>query len=99
MGFPESTGSYLKRQDGRVLHEILDAESSERPHAVYMILLDGLSHSELMHQLENNRAAIPNLARLIDAGAMLSHGSIVNFPEHHLAEPFDDHDRHLVRAS
>ena len=80
MGFPESDGSYLKRQDGRVLHEILDAESSERPRAVYMILLDGLSHSELMHQLENNRAAIPNLARLIDKGAMLSHGSIVNFP-------------------
>jgi len=80
MGFPETEGSYLKRQDGRVLHEILDAESSGRPRAVYMILLDGLSHSELAHQLENNRAAIPNLARLIDAGAMLSHGSIVNFP-------------------
>jgi phosphonoacetate hydrolase len=80
MGFPQVDGSYLKRQDGRVLHEILDAESSQRPRAVYMILLDGLSHSELMHQLENNRAAIPNLAGLIDAGAMLSHGSIVNFP-------------------
>ena len=33
-----------------------------------------------MHQLENNREAIPILARLIDGGAMLSHGSIVNFP-------------------
>jgi len=84
MGFPQiilnGRGSYLKRQDGRVLVEILDAESPQRPRAVYMMLLDGLSHSELMHQLENNRAAIPNLARLIDAGAMLSHGSIVNFP-------------------
>jgi phosphonoacetate hydrolase len=81
MGFPKLAGeSYLKRQDGRVLNEIFDAASSERPRAVYMILLDGLSHSELMHQLENNRAAIPNLVRLIDAGAMLSHGSIVNFP-------------------
>ncbi len=80
MGFPQLDGAYLKRQDGRPLHEILDTESSQRPSAVYMILLDGLSHSELMHQLENNRAAIPNLARLIDAGAMLSHGSIVNFP-------------------
>ncbi len=84
MGFPEingnGRGSYLKRQDGRALHEMFESESSERPRTVYMILLDGLSHSELMHQLENSRAAIPNLARLIDAGAMLSHGSIVNFP-------------------
>lgn len=80
MGFPEVDGSYLKRQDGRPLHEILESGSSERPRSVYMMLLDGLSHSELMHQLENNRAAIPHLARLIDAGAMLSHGSIVNFP-------------------
>ena len=79
MGFPEIDGSYLKRQDGRVLHEVLEA-STEHPQAVYMILLDGLSHSELMHQLENNRESIPNLARLIDAGAMLSHGSVVNFP-------------------
>lgn len=80
MGFPEIDGRLLKRQDGRVLHEIFDATSSTRPQAVYMMLLDGLSHSELMHQLEDNRAAIPNLARLTGAGAMLSHGSIVNFP-------------------
>jgi phosphonoacetate hydrolase len=80
MGFPAIEGIYLKRQDGRVLEEILDPESSENPQAVYMILLDGLSHSELVHQLENNRAAIPNLARLVAAGAMLSHGSMVNFP-------------------
>ncbi len=80
MGFPQIDGAYLKRQDGRALHEIIETDSPHRPLAVYMILLDGLSHSELTHQLENNRAAIPNLARLIDAGAMLSHGSIVNFP-------------------
>jgi hypothetical protein len=42
--------------------------------------MDGLSHSELVWQLAHNRDAIPNLARLIGAGAMLSHGSIVNFP-------------------
>jgi hypothetical protein len=34
----------------------------------------------LHYQLEQNRAAIPNLAGLIERGAMLSHGSIVNFP-------------------
>jgi phosphonoacetate hydrolase len=80
MGFPQIDGAYLKRQDGRPLHEIIEAHPPARPLVVYMILLDGLSHSELTHQLENNHAAIPNLARLIDAGAMLSHGSIVNFP-------------------
>ena len=70
---------YLKRQDGRPLDEIID-EKAERPRRVYMILLDGLSHSELRHHLDNNRGAIPNLAGLIERGAMLSHGSIVNFP-------------------
>jgi hypothetical protein len=70
---------YLKRQDGNPLDEIID-DHAERPKRVYMILLDGLSHSELRHQLDNNRDAIPNLAGLIERGAMLSHGSIVNFP-------------------
>src|ERR1700689_1084119 len=70
---------YLKRQDGRPLDEIID-DNAERPKRVYMILLDGLSHSELRHQLDNNPGAIPNLAGLVERGAMLSHGSIVNFP-------------------
>ncbi len=70
---------YLKRQDGNPLSEIIDAQS-ELPARVYMILLDGLSHSELRYQLDQNRAAIPNLAGLVERGAMLSHGSIVNFP-------------------
>jgi hypothetical protein len=69
---------YLKRQDGRPLDEIID--DSARPERVYMIILDGLSHSELRHQLDGNRGAIPNLAALVERGAMLSHGSIVNFP-------------------
>jgi hypothetical protein len=92
MGFPKIAGAgpdgihragndgiYLKRQDGRPLDEILDADGI-RPERVYMILLDGLSHSELIHQLENNSSAIPNLAHLANGGAMLSHGSTVNFP-------------------
>ncbi|HZC46992.1 MAG TPA: alkaline phosphatase family protein, partial [Candidatus Acidoferrum sp.] len=70
---------YLKRQDGNPLDEIID-NGAERPKRVYMILLDGLSHSELRHQLDHNRGAIPNLAGLVERGAMLSHGSIVNFP-------------------
>src|SRR5260370_23088203 len=70
---------YLRRQDGQPLDEIID-DNADRPRRVYMILLDGLSHSELRHQLDNNRGAIPNLAGFIERGAMLSHGSIVNFP-------------------
>src|SRR5260221_5023625 len=45
-----------------------------------MILLDRISHTDLRYQLENNRDPIPNLAGLVERGAMLSHGSIVNFP-------------------
>ncbi len=70
---------YLKRQDGVPLDEIIDY-AAVPPARVYMILLDGLSHSELHHQLENNRGAIPNLAGLVERGAFLTHGSIVNFP-------------------
>ena len=53
------------------------ANAAER---VYLILLDGLSHSELVYLLEHNADAIPNLAAMVARGAMLSHGSIVNFP-------------------
>src|SRR5271156_545912 len=70
---------YLKRQDGSPLDKIIDSAATP-PKRVYMILLDGMSHSELRHQLEHNRGAIPNLAGLVERGAMLSHGSIVNFP-------------------
>jgi predicted AlkP superfamily pyrophosphatase or phosphodiesterase len=70
---------YLKRQDGRPLDEIID-DNNGHPRLVYLILLDGQSHSELRHQLDNNPGAIPNLAGLVERGAMLSHGSIVNFP-------------------
>lgn len=70
---------YVKRQDGMPLDEIID-DGATPPARVYMFLLDGLSHSELRHQLDNNPGAIPNLAGLVERGAMLSHGSIVNFP-------------------
>ncbi len=70
---------YVKRQDGRPLDEIID-DTATPPARVYMFLLDGLSHSELRHQIDNNPGAIPNLAGLVERGAMLSHGSIVNFP-------------------
>jgi len=71
---------YLRRQDGRVIDAIIDPEAAARPERVYILLLDGQSHTELMHRLDSESNAIPNLRRLIARGAMLKHGSITNFP-------------------
>lgn len=70
---------YMERQDGRVLEEVLDPANG-RPERVYIMLLDGQSHAELRHRLEEDPDAIPNLRRLIANGAMLEYGSITNFP-------------------
>lgn len=81
MGFPAldgRAGNYMRRQDGKALTQL--ADRAKRPERVYMIVMDGLSHSELVHQLAASPEMIPNLARLIGAGAMLSHGSTANFP-------------------
>ena len=70
---------YLARQDGRVLDDILDP-STGKPERVYIILLDGQSHTDLRHRLETEPAALPHLRRLIESGVMLRYGSITNFP-------------------
>ncbi|MFI5352781.1 MAG: alkaline phosphatase family protein [Candidatus Binatales bacterium] len=96
MGFPEiegfdhsgraSSAVYMKRQDGRVLDEIIEpagepaGDPAGRAAAVYMILLDGLSNSELKHQLALDPIEIPNLAWIAERSAFMSHGSTVNFP-------------------
>ena len=71
---------YLKRQDGIPLDEIIDDEA-ERPQARLH------DHSRRPCRIRSFTisskiiaAAIPNLAGLIERGALLSHGSIVNFP-------------------
>jgi hypothetical protein len=69
---------YLKRQDGRVLDEII--EDGARPNRVYIILLDGQSNTELKFRLRDDEGAIPNLRRLIDRGVMFDYGSMTNFP-------------------
>ena len=88
MGFPEIEGLdhsgrpssvvHMKRQDGRVLDEIIDPAG--RAACVYMILLDGLSNSELKFQLARDPIEIPNLASIAGRSAFMSHGSTVNFP-------------------
>ncbi len=70
---------YLRRQDGEVIDEVLDG-SDEAPHRVYILLLDGQSHTELRHRLATEPEAIPHLRRLIDRGSLLKWGSITNFP-------------------
>ncbi|MBI2767776.1 MAG: alkaline phosphatase family protein [Chloroflexi bacterium] len=70
---------YLRRQDGAVLEDVLDAATGA-PERVYLLLLDGQSHTELLHRLESESGSIPNLRRLVAAGVMLRYGSITNFP-------------------
>jgi hypothetical protein len=71
---------YVKRQDGRVLDEIIDAASGARPERVYIFLLDGQSNTELKWRLAHDADAIPNLRRLIRNGTMFEYGSLTNFP-------------------
>jgi phosphonoacetate hydrolase len=87
MGFPRIEGidnagsrspaTYLARQDGRALTEIA---GDGRPARVYLILLDGLSNSELLFQLAHHTDDIPNIAWLAARSAFLTRGSTVNFP-------------------
>ncbi len=71
---------YLKRQDGQPLDAIIDDAGAARPERAYIFLLDGLSNSELKHRLAHDPDGIPNLRRLIGAGAMFEYGSFTNFP-------------------
>ena len=70
---------YLKRQDGEPIEEILDRDG-QRPERVYIMLLDGLSVTELRERLERDGESIPNLRRLIEGGVMFRYGTMVNFP-------------------
>lgn len=90
---------YLKRQDGRLLEEILGSDGStipdiepdyglsrprtrepSRPSLVYLVIFDGLSHTELCELRERNHPAIANLRRILDRSAFFRFGSTVNFP-------------------
>jgi phosphonoacetate hydrolase len=69
---------YLRRQDGKPIEEIID--DGARPDRAYILLLDGLSNTELKERLERDRESIPNLSRIIEGGTMFNYGTIVNFP-------------------
>lgn len=70
---------YLRRQDGRVLHEVLDERAPAAARA-YVFLLDGQHMTELDARLEAEPERYPNLRRLREGAAVVAGGSIVNFP-------------------
>jgi len=69
----------LRRQDGRVLEELLDRTGAPA-RRLYVFLLDGLSHTELERRLADDPAALPALRRLRERAAVCANGQIVNFP-------------------
>lgn len=70
---------YLRRQDGRVLEEILD-RSQVPARYLYLFLLDGLHFTELEERLRADPEALPGLRRLRQRAAVLGCGAIANFP-------------------
>jgi len=69
----------LRRQDGRVIDEILD-EGAHAPKYLHIFLLDGLHQTELEDRLSRANEDLPSLRWLRERAAVLDAGSIVNFP-------------------
>ena len=70
---------YLRRQDGRVLEEILD-RAQDPARYLYLFLLDGIHFTELEERLRRDPEALPGLRRLHRRAAVMGCGAIVNFP-------------------
>lgn len=71
---------HLARQDGRVVVEVLALDDVHRPSRLYVFLMDGMHQTELEDRLARDPQSLPNLRRLRDRAAVLTGGSIVNFP-------------------
>lgn len=79
-----SVENYLRRQDGEVIEGILNGET---PEYAIIIILDGLSHTELQSALTDSNYDIPNIRSLIQDGVFFDYGHITNyfsvtFPSH-----------------
>ncbi|MPZ24434.1 MAG: sulfatase-like hydrolase/transferase [Dehalococcoidia bacterium] len=70
---------YFARQDGEPISEVLDGDGG-RPERVYILLLDGVSHTELFNRLETEPGSLPALRRLVGGGTAFRYGSTANFP-------------------
>jgi predicted AlkP superfamily pyrophosphatase or phosphodiesterase len=71
----QSEGTYLARQDGRPLDDVL---SGEHPRHVIGFLFDG-TNANVLHDMAA-RGEAPNVARLIDMGVAFEHGALASLP-------------------
>ena len=75
-------GLYMERQDGRVLWEALAEDPCERPRYALLLLFDGLSQNELLHQAldPDAEADVPTFRALVQGGVAYQYGATTNFP-------------------
>jgi len=75
---------YLRRQDGAVIEAVVDETDVDdvgaKPALVYLLMIDGLPHSELRYRLSSDRTSLPHLRRLVEQGVLLEYGCVANFP-------------------
>lgn len=71
-----SNSNYLRRQDGDVIGEILNGEVAE--YAI-IIVSDGLSHTEFLRALADEKYNIPNLKSFVENGVLFKYGHITNY--------------------
>jgi hypothetical protein len=80
-GADSDDGTVLRRQDGRILSEVVDER--ERPERVVAFLWDGTNANVL--QAMADAGELPNVARLMGEGTTFGHGLIASFPSVTLA--------------
>jgi len=80
-GVPRDGGTVLRKQEGRVLDEVL--EDGDRPERVVAFLWDGTNANVLQALAEAGE--LPNVARLMGEGTTFGQGLIASFPSVTLA--------------
>lgn len=72
-----SRNVYLKFQDGHVIESAISDEGTAH---VILIIMDGLTHTEIEHEVRVRPEQLPNFARFFNEGAWAGYGSIANWP-------------------
>ena len=73
---PRDDGSYVARQDGQAVDDVLDP--TETPRHVIGFLFDG-TNANVLHDMVK-RGEAPNVKRLIEMGVSFEHGGIASLP-------------------
>jgi predicted AlkP superfamily pyrophosphatase or phosphodiesterase len=73
---PRPDGTYVGRQDGRVLDDVIDER--ERPQHVIGFLFDG-TNANVMYDMAA-RGEAPNVARILEMGTAYGHGAMASLP-------------------